>query len=37
MQINEAALFDHAKVRDLSGSIDDMNRRRDRLVRGTFK
>ena len=26
MQMNEATLFGHAKVRDLSGSTDDMNR-----------
>ena len=31
MQMNEATLFGHAKVRDLSGSTDDMNRTLERL------
>ena len=29
--MNEATLFGHAKVRDLSGSTDDMNRTLERL------
>ena len=36
MQTNKATFFGHAKVRDLSGLIDDMNRKRDRLVRSMF-
>ena len=31
MQMNEATLFGHAKVRDLSGSTDDMNPTLERL------
>ena len=31
MQMNEATLFGHAKVRDLSGSTGDMNRTLERL------